>query len=276
MAPAALLRAMTRAAAAVTVALPLDAPAQKTLLEVRPRAGDTLHVILEHALTVSAAPRAGYAAVPASTTMYRLLLRDVVQRVTAKSAMILSIVDSASAGSGNSQNDELFPELDRSLQGSRIRLDIGSDGGSTVAEAPQQMDPDLRALIGETPPVLPKVTVAVGDTWTQQLPLPVDGPSTASSLLAVFRLDSLTDAGNLAWISLKGAVDPRGAAESGPRSMNSKGSLTGSLLLDRRRGWIIESRTTVDVESVVAMPADGEPLVVRVRVVQSMKTASAR
>jgi hypothetical protein len=48
------------------------------------------------------------------------------------------------------------------------------------------------------------------------------------------------------------------------------------LVLDRRRGWLIESNATVNIESVVAMPGGAEPLVVRVRVIQKMKTASAR
>jgi hypothetical protein len=272
---AAVLRALTRVTAAMIVAFPGSVRAQAVRLEVRPRAGDTMSVHFEHSLTVSAAPRTGQPAVPPSTTVYRVMVRDVVERVTARSATILSIVDSVSSGTANSQG-ALFPDLDRSLQGARIRLAVTTDGGSTLADGSPQLDPDVRALIGEGPAVLPTAPVAVGGSWTRDLPLPVDGPAASpASIRTTFHLDSLTDGGNLAWISLTGTVGPAAATDTAPRAI-SKASLTGSLLLDRGRGWLLQSRTTVNAESVVSMPGGGDPLVVRVRVVQAMTTTSAR
>jgi hypothetical protein len=171
----------------------------------------------------------------------------------------------------------LFPDLDRSLQGARTHLNIAADGATTVVKASASVDPDLHALIGETPAVLPPSPVAVGESWSRDLPLPVDGTSGATAVLrTTIHLDSLTQGGNLAWISLRGTVTPVAASDTAQRTTESKGSLTGSLVLDRRRGWLVESQATVNIESVVAMPGGAEPLVVRVRVIQTMKTASAR
>jgi hypothetical protein len=242
------------------------------VLEVHPRAGDTLKVSFEHSLTVSGAARAGFAAVPPGTTTYRLEVREIVESVTERKATVLAIVDSVFVGTSGAPQPGLFPDLDRSLQGARIRLSMTADGASTVISTPSQVDPDLRALIGEMPSVLLPTAIAVGESWTRDLPLPVDGSSsTSASLHATIHFDSLTDSGNLAWISIRGNVPSPGRSDTASRTMESKGSLTGSLILDRRRGWLLESHATVNTESVVVMPGGGEPLVVRVRVTQTMR-----
>ena len=275
---AAVLRAIGRvAAAAVTIAYPTGADAQKVRLEVHPRAGDTVRVSLEHSLTISGAARTGFAAVPPSTTTYRLVAREIVESVTSRAATVLAIVDSVSLAASGAPAPGLFPDLDRSLQGAHVRLRLTPDGASAVIEAPAQMDDDIRALMGEMPAVLPQLAVSVGESWRRDLPLPVKGSAPAPAVLrATIRLDSLTSAGNIAWISLGGTVVPTAGSDTAQRAPASKGTLTGSMVLDRRRGWLLESHATVDIESVVAMPGGGEPLLVRVRVVQSMKAASAR
>lgn len=275
---AARLRALTRvAAAAVILAQPAGVRAQKVSLEVHPRVGDTLRISLEHSLTISGAARAGYAAVPASTTTYRLVMRDVVESVTARKATVLAIVDSVSLGTSGPPAPGLFPDLDRSLQGARIRLNMTADGASTVVKTSAPVDPELKAVIGEMPSVLPSSAVAVGESWTRDLPLPVDGSPVPSAVLrTTIHLDSLTESGTIAWLSLRGTVTQIATSDTIQRPMDSKGSLTGSLVLDRRGGWLRESYATVNIESVVAMPGGAEPLVVRVRVVQTMKTALAR
>jgi hypothetical protein len=270
---AAVLRALTRVtAAAMVLALPGAARAQKVVLEMHPRAGDTLRVTFEHSVTISGAARAGFAAVPASTTNYRLETREIVENVSALRATVLAIVDSIFVGTSGAPPPGLFPDLDRSLQGARIHVNVTADGASTVVNAPAQVDPDLRALIGEMPAVLPAAPVAVGESWTRDLPLPVEGsPGGSAVLRATIHLDSLTESGNLAWISIRGNLAAPVKADTMSRAMESKGSLAGSLVLDRRRGWLLESHATVNVESVVGMPGGGEPLVVRVRVDQTMR-----
>jgi hypothetical protein len=274
---AAVSRALKQVTAAAIFAQAGDLGAQKTTLEVHPHAGDTLHVVLENALTISAAPRAGYAAVPPATTRYRLFTREIVERADRRFSAVLTIVDSVAVTTTGPPGTGLFPDLDRSLEGTRVRIHLAADGASTVAQSSPSLDADLRALIGESPSMLPGVPVAAGESWVRDLPLPVDASSVPAGVVRTkFQLDSLTERGNLAWISLSGTIAPLAAGDSSRPAFTSTGTVTGSIVLDRESGWLVGSRTVVDIESVAAMPGGAEPLVVTVRVVQGMRAMSAR
>jgi hypothetical protein len=251
------------------------------LLEVRPRPGDTLHVTLQHAFTITGGPRNFPDSTTSTTTSYHIATRDVVERADIKNSFILAIVDSVLMRTTGSLGASPFPGIDRSMEGMRIRLQIARDGSSQIVEGMTLLDPDLRAVLSLMPAVLPKETVAVGESWTRDLPIPADGnPSTTNpgTVKATFRLDSLTGHGDLAWISLHGRVQfaPKGPQREGRGVVQMSGSLSGLLLLDRRRGWLSESRATVIIDSQVVLPSGGNPLLVRVHLNQVMKTAPAR
>ena len=255
--------------------------AQRVRLEVRPRPGDTLHVTLEHAVTITGGPRNFPDSTTAITTSYHIATRDVVERADMRYAFILAIVDSVRMRTTGSLGASPFPGVDRSMEGMHIRLQIASDGSSQIVEGMTLLDPDLRGVLSLMPAVLPATAVAVGQSWTRDLPIPADGnPSTANpgAVKSTFRLDSLTAHGDLAWISLHGRVQfaPVGPQRGGGHVIQMSGSVSGLLLLDRRRGWLSESRATVIIESQVALPSGGNPLLVRVHLNQVMKTAPAR
>jgi hypothetical protein len=259
-----------------------QAPRPRVALEVRPHPGDTLHITLEHAYTITGGPR-GF---PDSTTtlnwMVRVMTRDVVERSDTKGTYVQAVVDSVRMNTTGSLGSSPFPGVDRSVEGLRVRLQVMPDGSSNVIEGLAQVDPELRDILGAMPAVLPGSPVAVGESWTRDLPLPEDGAhgaaTPAGTLRAVFRLDSLTSNGDLAWISLQGRVEfapkPRKGESAGVVQMS--GTLTGLLLLDRSRGWLSESRATMTVESVVTTPGTATPLLVKVRVNQMMRTSPAR
>jgi hypothetical protein len=262
-------------------ALAAPGAAQRVPLEVRPRPGDTLRVTLEHAVTITGGPRNFPDSTTAMTTTYHIATRDVVERADIKHAFILAIVDSVRMRTTGSLGASPFPGVDRNMEGMHIRLQIARDGSSEIVEGMTLLDPDLRAVLSLMPAVLPTRVVTVGESWTRNLPIPADGnPSTASpgTVTTTFRLDSLTARGDLAWISLHGRVQfaPVGPQRGGGRVIQMSGSLSGLLLLDRRRGWLSESRATVIIESQVALPSGGNPLLVRVHVNQVMKTAPVR
>jgi len=250
--------------AVVTMAAP--AAAQRVLLEVRPRPGDTLHVTLEHAVTITGGPRNYPDSTTSTITTYHIATRDVVERADIKSAFILAIVDSVRMRTTGSLGASPFPGIDRSMEGMHIRLQVARDGSSQIVEGVTLLDPDLRSLLSLMP---------------ADLPIPADGnPSTSNpgTVKSTFRLDSLTAHGDLAWISLHGRVQfaPKGPQREGRGVVQMSGTLSGLLLLDRRRGWLSESRATVIIESQVALPSGGNPLLVRVHLNQVMKTAPAR
>jgi hypothetical protein len=268
-------------AAATALAAP-PATAQRVALEVRPHPGDTLHVTLEHIYTLSGGPRNFPDSASTVNWTYHVVTRDVVERTDPGGTIIQAIVDSVRMSTTGSIGASPFPGIDRGMEGLRVRLQIAPDGGSKIIEGLAQLDSALRDVLGVMPSVLPLKPVVVGEVWTRDLPLPAEGAPGASApsgmLRATFRLDSLTDDGDHAWISLHGRVDaaPRGKPGEGAAMTQMSGTLSGVLLLDRRRGWLAESRATVNVESLVTLPGVGEPLLVRVRVDQVMRTAPAR
>lgn len=268
-------------AIAISVALPVAA--QRVTLEVRPRPGDTLHVTLDHAVTISGGPRKYRDSVTTYTTTYHVSTRDIVESADSKGAIVLAVVDSIRMRTTGSIGNSPFPGVDRGMEKLRVRLRVMPDGSSEIIEGLGQLDPDLRDVLGAMPSVLPSTPVKPGDTWMRALPLPADGArgeagSGVATLRASFRLDSLTDNGDRAWISLHGRMTPaRTAPVSGEITVSPMtGSLTGMLVLDRRRGWLDRSQATVEMESVVETPGGGEPLLVRVRVVQLMQTVAPR
>jgi hypothetical protein len=52
--------------------------------------------------------------------------------------------------------------------------------------------------------------------------------------------------------------------------------MTGSLQLDRRLGWITESRAEIDVTSVFLAPPGADRMKVRTRVSQHLKAGPSR
>jgi len=91
-------------------------------------------------------------------------------------------------------------------------------------------------------------------------------PDGRATLSATFAFDSLSRSGELAFVSLRGrlvkAGNTAGSKEVGV--VETSGWVTGQVLIDRRRGWITDARTTFLLESLV-YPADRTKAPVRVR-----------
>jgi hypothetical protein len=255
------------------------AAAQRVTLEVRPRVGDTLRVSLEHAMTLTG-PRVGADSAVVFGTTYRLLTRDIVERADAKATTILAIVDSVTVLTSNMAGPNPLPGVDRRMQGARLRLVVMPDGSSHVVDGMAQLDASLQGVLGEMPAVLPANPVGVGESWVKELALPAVGPaagtSAAGKLIATFRLDSLTENGNRAWIGVQGRVEPVQPGNTTPGVGQLSGTLSGTMQLDRRRGWVSEWRALVNIESTFGVSATATPQVVKLRFQHTMRTAPAR
>jgi hypothetical protein len=162
----------------------------------------------------------------------------------------------------------------RAMLGRRVRVRVALDGAMTV------LDPEGVAIGGSTfasmPATLPPAPVAVGERWRRTLEVPIAGNDGRNPIRvdAAFRLDSLGRGGELAYLSMKGTIVRdtallRGAAV---RRVTS-GTVQGAMIVDRRRGWVADSRTTLDIRSLVTR-ADSPgvpPLTIEVRVSQWMR-----
>lgn len=260
--------AVARAQAA---ALPNGGP---VMLEVRPHPGDTVAVRLEQRVEMSGtrriAGRDSTANVMSSMVMYA---RTIVESVTPEHSVVATHTDSVELETSDDHARAMRADAMRALKGTVTRMQIMPDGTG------QSLDSASGApagLVGVMPATLPATPVAVGGKWTRTMPIPATNAARgAGEVRAVFHLDSLTDSGRYAWISMKGSMRrderaPVGAAGESAGAVS--GTLSGAMTLDRQRGWIVNALTDMTVRSTVTTPgAPKVPLKVVVRVIQKMR-----
>jgi hypothetical protein len=208
--------------------------AQTVKLEIRPRIGDTLHLRYDQRIEASDGPRGSMV----STLL--VLSRTIVVGSDKRGTDVVAVTDSVDMAP---QSAEPAREL---LEGRPLHLRVEPDGSTKLAAIDTAtVAPQLRATLAEMPAMLPRKAVKVGRVWKcdVQLPLP---PGRGGKLKATFRLDSLSRSGDSAYVSVHGVLrrDEPGAA--------STGVVTGTLLVDRRRGWLTDSRATIHVTSAAA------------------------
>ena len=260
------------------------ADAQSILLEIRPKAGDTLHMRLEQHVELTGTTRVGNAdsSITAVSSM-KLHSRTIVQRSDGAGATVLTITDSVQLSSDQPQlPPAALEQVRKALEGQQVRLRMTPDGAAEIISDPDMLPPDVQAFVAQMPATLPARRVGVGERWTQTMKLPgaaradLTGPL---SLRATFRLDSLTHRGRMAWVSMSGELTrTESQALPGGGTYKTSGTLEGRLVVDRERGWMTESFTIVTVRSVMEPPSgsDAQPMHVRMRITQRLRTLDKR
>jgi hypothetical protein len=183
--------------------------ASPVLLRIKPRVGDTLRMRLEEEVETTGTTRMGNADTSVTVRERRLLLsRTVVQASDDGGTTVLNITDSVALSTTGGRRGALPESLRRQLQGKRVRMRVTPQGAAYVLDNPDNLSSDLTSLLAQMPATLPDGAVAVGDTWSQDMrvPLPGDPTSTGSIVHATFRLDSLGRGGSTAYISVRGAL----------------------------------------------------------------------
>jgi hypothetical protein len=91
---------------------------------------------------------------------------------------------------------------------------------------------------------------------------------------ATFRLDSLSRQGELAYISMRGTLEPHpsDAAALAPGLVLPPlgGTVAGSMVVNRRRGWLSSSQFVVDLRTTIASKS-AAPTEFHMRVTQQMR-----
>jgi len=263
--------------------------AQRVLLQINPHVGDTLLVRMDQRVEMSGAPadcvasiresdRAGRSSVrpplcSASTrqmtTVTEVFSRAIVRGVSSEGASVLAITDSIRTAAA--QGGRTGPP--RRVRGSDnvVNLRLSKDGGAEITDA--NASAEIRAIFGQMPATLSRKQVAVGETWKREMRIPVATEDGGTGLVrATFRLDSL-GSNDVAYISLRGTLshDHRDGSDS-----DVDGSMNGSIELDRRLGWIIESRANIDVLSKVKASASSAGMRVRTRITQVLRAGQVR
>lgn len=274
---------MTRWQFTVALAITMTAEAQgqsgveRIVLELRPRAGDTLRLRLDQTTEMSGIRRGGAARVM-STTL-QMYSRAIVESTTPASATILALTDSVVVSGSDERARTLAAETERQLAGKQMRVRMAPDGTVSIAEPQASISREVNDLVSIMPASFPRGSVAVGDTWLREMPIP---PSTSMGVplggmvKAAFRLDSITSDGNVAYLSMKGTMHPLGEAitPSDPRAL--VGSVNGSMIVDRRRGWLSESRFLIETRATLPRMGTTAPMQFRLRITQHMRVLEKR
>jgi hypothetical protein len=197
-------------------------------------------------------------------TQVRLWAHSVVERADVATTTLLATTDSIATWSGAPGDAVRLQAMPMPTDGRQVRVQVSPDGAMRAADPPPGAM-ELSSSLSSIPGLLPTGMVRVGMTWRREMPLPslpVSGYHADGVVVARLRLDSLTQRGRIAWISLEGELRRDGAARDLPVGTRviTAGTIQGVLRVDRQRAWIVDASTTIDVMSeVVAGPASTAP-----------------
>jgi hypothetical protein len=259
------------------------AGAQAVLLQIRPRVGDTLRMHLSQTVEMTGTTRNQRGDKPSSmTTSIEVFTRAIAQQWTSGGTLMQTITDSVAM---NPKTPGSLAELRRRAREAKpVWLRVSPDGAMEMVD---DGDPhsELRQLFGEMPAMLARTPVSIGESWTREMQIPLSSePGAMGSVRATFRLDSLGRNGDIAYISMRGSlsrINTPGALPAGP-GYGTSGQLSGAIQIDRRLGWITDSKSSIIVRSTIASSSTrkGEPerapMEVRTKITQWIRAMRAR
>jgi hypothetical protein len=240
--------------------------AQPVLLQIRPRVGDTIAVQLEQRLEITTL--AGESS-RRMTTVTQVFSHAIVNKTTSRGADVTALTDSIRTATFSGGKT---PRLHRAeVKDRTMRLRFSTDGGAELLEGGKSAE--LAGAFGPMPATLSAKAVTTGDKWDREMHIPVAGEAGATGRVrANFRLDSLSDNGDIAFISMRGKLshDHKDGSDS-----EVDGTMSGSIQLDRRLGWITDTRAEINVESTVR-GRGGQPVRIHTKITQQVKAPPER
>jgi hypothetical protein len=255
--------------AAFAAATPAPASAQRYLLQLKPQVGDTLRLELEEQREHTGTTNFGRGdSSRTMSTRLRMFSRAIVQGKLRGAVTVLAIIDSVSLVT----TDKHAPAT---AAGQRMLFRLGEDGTMRVVDEDTGSNRSASELVALMPAALPTHPVGVGETWARSIPMVVARAADEGVVRALFRLDSVSRDEMLAYISMRGDVKRDSVPAGPPRGtrMQVSGTVSGELLLDRRRGWLTESRFAVLLRTTMVPGATsgGQPVRFLTRITQRMR-----
>jgi hypothetical protein len=262
---------------ALAALLATELRAQSILLELRPRTGDTLRMQLDQ-VTEMSGTRRGLPSMQVVTTV-RMYSRAIVESRTAAATLILAITDSVDVSTSDQHARALASQTEAQLAGRQMRLRLLPNGTVTLADESGNVPKEVADLISVMPASFPKEPVAVGDTWSREMPIPAGtrmGVPVGGVVRSSFRFDSLSRGGDFAYVGMRGKLQPASTAAA----ETIHGSVDGTLVIDRRRGWLSETRFLIQMRTTIASsPQAGarlDPMTFRMKITQHMRVSDRK
>lgn len=245
------------------------AQANSVLLQVRPGAGDTIRVRLDQTVEITGSPNADGKPVAETGTLV-LLATLAVESVDKDGATIVSVTDSLRVNSPPNSASSAVLAWAAIAANRAVRFRVAPNGAAYVPSGRGRAMPSA-GLASQMPATLPSRAIAPGTSWNSVVQVPLASsvdPKGTATLVATFSFDSLSRSGELAFISVRGRLTKTDkettAPAEGRSAVETSGTVVGQVLLDRRRGWITDARTTFSLLSLVT-PADPGKPAIRVR-----------
>jgi hypothetical protein len=239
---------------------------QAVSLRIGPPVGETLRMRLDQRVEMTGTTRNAFGDTTATVVATLFVVsRAFVERRERDATIVLASTDSVAVASNGADSLFIASEALRALQGRRVRLRIAPDGATEVVGGGSGAE--LNAVFSQMPATLPSTPIPVGQSWSRVMAAPLAGTTgvEAGKLQVRFRLDSLSSGGDWAHVSLHGTLSPPSSAANQAGAVAMSGTMTGGLVIDRRRGWITEARMTYVVRSVMTPPPGSNAASVRFR-----------
>lgn len=257
--------------------------AQSVLLQIRPHIGDTLRMHLSQSVEMTGTTiEHGRDSTSSMTTSVEVFTRAIAEQWTSGGTLMQTITDSVKSSPASAA--EIGYLRRRALASKQVWLRVSPDGGMEVVH---DTDPssELQEIFGGMPSMLVRKPVKVGEKWSREMQIPLSGePGAIGMVKATFRLDSLGRNGDIAYVSLHGTMSRvKSSGDALPvASYTTSGTLTGTIQIDRRLGWITDSRSSITVRSTIASTEGrkGEPqrapMQVRTKITQWIRAMRAQ
>ena len=252
--------------------------AQELLLQIRPRAGDTLRMRLDQETDYTGAgvTRTGVGPASLVTTM-AMFSRAIVEGEANDETAVLAVTDSVRFWSTDQRGIGAARQMEARLRGQRVRFRVTPEGLLAMESAGTPRE--VAHLVSLMPATFPKGPIKVGETWMREMPLPSGtqfGAQLSGMLHVTLRLDSVTHAGELAFVSMRGEMQPASGPGAASRTVLEQGTVNGTMVLDRRRGWLSESWFNIVVLTSMTNAPAAAAVRLQMRIIQHMRTAERR
>lgn len=204
-----------------------------------------------------------------NTTM-EVFSRAIARTATRDATEMLAITDSVRTSSGKPGAGQ--PVSNQPTSHAPVEIRVATDGLVELGAGPAS--DEVRTLFGQMPATLARKPVSVGEKWVHEMRVPLTRePGATARVRTTFQLDSLGRSGDIAYISMKGALSHNHLDGS---DSEIAGTLNGTMRFDRRVAWITDTHANIDVWSLVKSPTTGRPMRVHTTVVQSLKVSGTR
>ena len=206
-----------------------------------------------------------------------VLTRIAIEGTDLDGATVTAITDTVRLTSSDGSVGGSLLAWARVMQGRRFQFRVAIDGTTSLVAENAATASQAGAFLAQLPASLPTERIAPGASWTRSMEIPMSVMSDArgtATMTATFHFDSLSHSEDLAYLSVRGRLTRQAGPPKGSNAplMEMNGTMSGTVVVDRRRGWITDARSQISVRSLVTpSKADRSPIRVRLKITQWMR-----